>query len=125
MNSRRASLWLRLINTWRHTRRKGGYVIDMMTDGFVFRAKRRETEMKWAHITRIDAGIRNCLTMDVVYVQVFTHQATVYIEELDDGFRQFEFALFEHWPQIRARWEEFLKSGPHEKRHETLWRPAG
>ena len=31
--------------------------------------------------------------MDYLYVQMFTHQATVYIEELDDGFRQFELAL--------------------------------
>jgi hypothetical protein len=125
MKPQRASLWQRLINTWRHNQRKHGYAIDMMTDGFVFRARQRQTEMKWAHITRIDAGVSNCLTFDVLFVQVFTHQATLYIEELDDGFRQFESALFARWPTIRARWEELLKCGPHEKRFETLWRPDG
>lgn len=125
MNSERASFWQRLVNTWRHNRRKRGYAIDTLTDGFVFRAKQRHTEMKWDQITRIDAGVRCCLTMDYLYVQMFTHQATVYIEELDDGFRQFELALFERWPAMRARWDELLKVTPHEPKHETLWRPGG
>jgi hypothetical protein len=122
---KRASLWQRLINTWRHNQRKSRYVIDMTGDGFVLRAKQRQTEMKWDQVTRIDAGINNCLSFDVLYVQIFTRQATVYIEELDDGFRQFEFTLFEHCPTIRPRWDELLKCGLHEKRHETLWRPGG
>ncbi|HUO91760.1 MAG TPA: hypothetical protein VMU22_02510 [Rhizomicrobium sp.] len=122
---KRASLWQRLINTWRHNQRKSRYVIDMTADGFVFRAKQRETEMKWNQITRIDGGVNNCLTFDVLYLQIFTRQATIYIEELDEGFRQFEFAVFERWPAIRPRWEELLKCGLHELRRETLWRPDG
>ena len=125
MKPQRTSLWQRLVNTWRHNRRKSRYVIDMTTDGFLFRTKQRQTEMKWQEVTRIDAGITNCLNFDVLYVQVFTRQATVYIEELDDGFRQFEFAIVERWPVIRARWDELLKSALHEARHETLWQPDG
>ncbi|HTW33331.1 MAG TPA: hypothetical protein VMD53_01845 [Rhizomicrobium sp.] len=125
MTSQRASLWQRLLNTWRHNRRKRGYAIDIVPDGFVFRAKQRRTEMKWDQITRIDAGVRCCLTFDYLYVQMFTHQATVYIEELDDGFRQFEYSMFERWPAIRARWDELLKGALHVPKHETLWRPGG
>jgi hypothetical protein len=125
MKPYRASLWQRLLNTWRHNWRKSRYVIDMTTDGFVFRTKQRRTEMRWEHVTRIDAGITNCLSFDVLYVQIFTRQATVYIEELDDGFRQFEFSIFERWPVVRAQWDALLKGAPHEARHETLWQPDG
>ena len=125
MTSPRASFWQRIVNTWQHNRRKRGYAIDVTADGFVFTEKQRHTEMRWDHISRIDAGVRNCLTMDFLYVQIFTRQATVYIEELDDGFRLFELALFERWPQIRARWEALLKVQPHEARRETLWRRDG
>jgi hypothetical protein len=125
MTFERASLWQRLINTWRHNRRKRGYAIDMTPDGFIFKARQRRTEMKWVHITRIDAGVRCCISHDYLYVQMFTHQATIYIEELDDGFRQFEYTLFEHWPAIRTQWDELLKGAPHEQKHETLWRPDG
>jgi hypothetical protein len=125
MTSQRASFWQRLLNTWRHNRRKRGYAIDMEADGFVFRARQRHTEMKWDRVTRVDAGVRCCLSMDYLYVQMFTHQATVYIEELDDGFRQFEIALFERWPAMRARWDGLLKAAPHVQTHETLWRLDG
>jgi hypothetical protein len=125
MTSQRASFWQRLLNSWRHNQRKRGYAIDMTPDGFVFRAKQRHTEMKWELITRIDAGVRCCLSMDYLYVQMFTHQATVYIEELDDGFRQFEYTMFERWPPIRTQWNELLKAAPYETRHETLWHPDG
>jgi hypothetical protein len=119
----RASLWQRLVNTWQHNRRKHGYAIDLTESGFVFRERQRHTEMRWEDISRIDAGVRNCIAMDFLYVQIFTHQATVYIEELDDGFRQFELTLFQRWPQIKPRWDALLKIGPHEAQHETLWRP--
>jgi hypothetical protein len=125
MTALRASLWQRFLNTWRHNQRKRGYAIDLTGEGFVFRERQRHTEMRWEHIARIDAGVRNCVTMDYLYVQMFTHQATVYIEELDDGFRQFELALLERWPHIREPWEGLLKVPPHQARHETLWRPGG
>ena len=122
MTSQRASFWQRLLNTWRHNQRKRGYAIDMTADGFVFRAKQRHTEMKWEQITRIDAGVRCCLTMDYLYVQMFTHQATVYIEELDDGFRQLEFAIHQRWPQTRDRWLQLLSVPLHQAQYETLWK---
>lgn len=125
MTAQRASFWQRLVNTWRHNQRKLRYRVDMTADGFIFAAKQRRTEMRWDQVTRIDAGIRNCISMDYMYVQMFTHQATVYIEELDDGFRQFEYTMFERWPVIRVRWEQMLKAAPHEPKHETLWRPDG
>ena len=125
MTAPRTSLWQRLVNTWRHNQRKRGYAIDLVGSGFVFRERERHTEMRWEHVSRIDAGVRNCVSMDFLYVQIFTHQATVYIEELDDGFRQFEITLFERWPQIRPGWEALLKVPPREARHETLWRSDG
>jgi hypothetical protein len=125
MTAKRASLWQRIVNTWNHSQRKRGYWVDITSDGFIVVAKRRRTEMRWDQITRIDAGTRNCLSFDYMYVQMFTHQATVYIEELDDGFRQFEYTMFERWPPIRTQWNELLKAAPYETRHETLWHPDG
>jgi len=80
MKPQRTSLWQRLLNTWQHNRRKSRYVIDMTTNGFVFRTKQRRTEMHWEQVTRIDAGITNCLNFDVLYVRIFTRQATVYMD---------------------------------------------
>ena len=125
MNSQRATLWQRLVNTWRHSRRKLRYRIDMTPDGFIFTAKQRHTNMRWDQVTRIDAGIRCCISVDYMYVQMFTHQATIYIEELDDGFQQFEYTMFQRWPTIRAHWDQLLKTAPHEPKHETLWHPDG
>ena len=121
MTAVKASLWQRIVNTWRHNRRKRGYAIDMRPDGFIFTARRRATAMNWSDVTRIDIGLRACLTFDVFYVQIFTGNTSVYIEELDDGFRQFEFAMFERWPQIRPLWQELLKVGPSRAQHHTVW----
>ncbi|MGB8365727.1 MAG: hypothetical protein ACLQUZ_10785 [Rhizomicrobium sp.] len=119
------SLWRRIVNTWHHDRRRRGCAIDLTPDGFVFKLRWRETAMRWAEITRIDVGIRNCLTFDILHVVLFAGDTKVDIEELDDGFRQFENGLFEHWPQIRAGWDVMLKSAPHEAHYETLWRRDG
>jgi hypothetical protein len=125
MTASKPSLWRRIVNTRRHNRRKRGCAIDLAPDGFVFTLRWRGTTMRWTDITRIDAGVRNCLAFDVAYVVLFAGNASVLIEESDDGFRQFEYALFEHWPQIRARWDAILKAPSFEVQHETLWRRDG
>jgi hypothetical protein len=121
MTAGRLPLWRRLRNAWRHSRRKLRCIIDLRDDGFVFTAWGRKTDMRWADVCRIDAGIRDCFTFDVCYVALFDAYGGVEIEELDEGFSQFEYALFDHWPQIRTRWEELLKSQSSEVQRETLW----
>lgn len=125
MTASKASLWRRIVNTRRHNARKRGCAIDLTADGFVFMLKWRETPMRWADVTRIDAGIRVCIAFDVLHVVLFAGDTKVDIEELDDGFRQFENALFEHWPQIRARWDDLLKGSARLTQYETLWRRDG
>ncbi len=125
MSALQPSLWRRIVNNWRHSRRKRGCAIDLAPEGFVFTLRWRETAMRWADITRIDAGIRDCLLFDIAYVELFAGDRRVLVEELDDGFRQFEIELFEHWPQIRAPWDALLKAGPREAQVETLWRRDG
>lgn len=125
MTMLKPSLWRRIVNTWRHSRRKLSHTIDLTPDGFVFSALGRETAMKWSDIDRIDAGVRDCLTYDVLYFQIYAGKTTVYIEELDDGFRQFENAVLEHWPQIRAKWEELSRAEAFQAQHHTLWRRDG
>lgn len=116
------SLWRRIVNTWRHNRRKSRYVVDMTDDGFVFTARRRETRVRWDDVMRIDAGVRDCLTFDVVYFQIHSRTATIYIEELDEGFRQFEHTVLARWPEIRGAWEELQKAELFAAQHRTLWR---
>ncbi len=121
MTDLRPSLWRRIVNTWRHNRRNRGYAIDLSADGFVFTIRRRKTPIRWSDITRIDIGLRDCLTFDVFYVEIFTDAASVFVEELDDGFRQFEFSLFQRWPQIRPQWETLLKADASRAQHHTVW----
>jgi hypothetical protein len=125
MTQLKPSLWRRIVNTRRHARRKRGCAIDLTQDGFVFTLNWRKTEMRWVDITQIDAGIRDCLTFEFIHAVMLAGDAKVDIEELDDGFRQFETALLERWPQIRSHWDALLKAGPHQPQYETLWRRDG
>ena len=116
------SLRRRIANTWRHNRRRRGCAIDLTPDGFMFTFRWRKTPMRWADVTRIDAGIRDCIAFELLHVVLFAGDVKVDIEELDDGFRQFEYALLERWPQIRPQWDALLKAGTREPQYETLWR---
>lgn len=125
MTMLKPSLWRRIANSWRHSRRRVSHTIDLTTDGFIFSRRTREQPMKWAEVDRIDAGILDCITFDVLYFRLFAGTSTIYIEELDEGFRQFENAVFEHWPQIRDKWEELSRADLHQAQVHTLWRRSG
>jgi len=102
------------------SRRHG--VIDVVGEGFVLTVRKRERTVRWADITQIDAGIRDYLNFDGLYVHMFVVGVALEIDELDDGFRQFEAALFERWPQIRDPLNSLLAGNPHEPQHKMLWR---
>ena len=116
------SLWRRIRNTLTNPRRKRAGAIDVTGEKFAFRLNKREAQMRWSDVTRIDAGMRDYLGFDGFYVDIFAGNEKVELDELDDGFRQFETTLFDRWPQIRSRWIELLGSTPHQPQHETLWR---
>lgn len=119
------SLWRRTRNTLARSRRRHTATIDVTEDGFVSTLKKRESRMRWADVSRIDAGMRDYLSFDALYVVMFAGKRQIEIDELDDGFRVFEHSLFERWPQIRDAWNKLLASNPHEPQHETLWRRDG
>lgn len=121
MPRRAPHLFRRLRNTLAYSRRKRVAAIDMTADGFVMTFKRRETRVAWDDITRIEAGVRNYLFFDGLYVVVTTPHDTLELDELDDGFRQFEAALCEHWPQMRDVLNGLMRNVPHEARHELVW----
>lgn len=116
------SLWRRIRNTLTHSRRKHIATIDVSHDGFVYKVKGRERRMAWAELSRIDAGVRNYLSFDALFVVMIAGSVKIEIGELDDGFRQFETTLFERWPKIRDSWNRLLTANPHEPQYETLWR---
>jgi len=115
------SLWRRIRNTLSNPRRKRAGTVDVTPDKLLLRLNNREAELRWADIDRIDAGMRDYLGFDGFYVVLFARTQKLELDELDDGFRQLEVALFERWPQIRARWNALLGSLPHQPQHETLW----
>jgi hypothetical protein len=115
------SLWRRIRNSWL-TRRKKPVTVDVTPQGLVVTNGRRETRIGWSDITRIDCGTRDTIAMDLFFVVLHTAAAKVTIDEYADGFRVFEFAMFDHWPQLRERWIA-LQCGPlHQPQFETLWR---
>jgi hypothetical protein len=116
------SLWRRTRNTLRRKRHKQIPTIDVNDDGFVFTFRKREDRMRWDEVTRIDAGMRDYLSFDALYVVMIAGKQEIEIDELDDGFRVFEQALFARWPEIRTAWNKLLASNPHEPQHLTLWR---
>ena len=117
------SLWRRARNNLVQLRRRGRIcTIDVSDDGFVLTVRKRERRMRWADIVRIDAGIRDFVTSDELYVVMAGATSEIELQELDDGFRQFEIALFARWPEIREPVERLQRGNPHEPHRETVWR---
>jgi hypothetical protein len=95
--------------------------VDVTPEGVAASEGRRTTEIRWNDIVRIDCGTRDTISMDVFFVVLHTTAVKVAIDEFADGFRVFEQAMFEHWPQLRERWVA-LQCGPlHQPQYETLW----
>lgn len=116
----RPSLWRRIGNSWRARGGKLG-TVDVTQEGLAATAGRRTKEMRWNDVVRIDCGTRDTVTMDVFFVVLHSASAKITVDELADGFRVFEHAMFEHWPQLRERWIA-LQCGPlHQPQFETLW----
>lgn len=115
------SLLRRIRNTLAFSRKRIA-TIDVNQDGFVLTLRKRENRMRWTDVTRIDAGVRDYLSFDGLFILMWAGTAKIELDELDDGFRQFENALFERWPQIRSTWNKLLAGNPHEPQYETLWR---
>ncbi|HLY06746.1 MAG TPA: hypothetical protein VKR31_13460 [Rhizomicrobium sp.] len=114
------SWWRRVRNSWQRRRQKPG-TIDLLTDGFLVARGRRKTDVRWDDVIQIDGGVQDTLSLDVLFAVFHTSAAAITIDELDDGFRTFEGAVFERWPTIRDRWVE-LQCGPlHRPKFETLW----
>jgi hypothetical protein len=118
----RPSLLRRIRNSWRQWRRGTYCTLDLVPDGFVYTRNRVTIRVLWDDIVQIDVGVRDLLTTDLLYATLHTGSGTVTIDEIFDGFRQFENEAFERWPQIRERWTSFYKGPPRQPRQETLWR---
>lgn len=118
--SLRPSLLRRLCNSWRLWRRGVYGTIDLIPDGFVYTRKRRSARILWNDVKRIDAGVLDLLTSDLFYVVVHTASENFRIEEIVDGFRQLENAIFERWPQIQEPWTALYKAPASQPRFETL-----
>ena len=114
------SLWRRIKNSWSMRRRKPG-AVDVLADGFLLVKGRKKTDISWSDVVQIDGGICDTFSLDLLFVVFRTAGRTVRIDEVDDGFRVFESAVFERWPVIRDRWVA-LQCGPlHQPKYETLW----
>jgi hypothetical protein len=114
------SLWRRMKNSWVMRRRKPGG-IDVLTDGFLVTRGRRKSDVRWDEVVQIDGGVRDTLSLDILFAVFRTPTRAVTVDEFDDGFRTFEGSLFERWPMIRDRWVQ-LQCGPlHQPKYETLW----
>ncbi|MGD0143060.1 MAG: hypothetical protein ABSC92_07865 [Rhizomicrobium sp.] len=121
----RPSLLRRIGNSIRLSRRKRGATIDLTPNGFVFSQQRKTVEIRWDQVSQIDAGVRDHITFDTFYIVLFAGGRKLVVEELDDGFRQLEFAIHERWPQIRERWLQLLSVPLHQAHYETLWKRGG
>lgn len=116
----RPSWWRRVKNSWAMRRKKPG-AIDLLTDGFLVTRGRRKTDVRWDDVVQVDGGVRDTLSLDLLFAVFRTSAGPVAIDEFDDGFRTFESAVFERWPTIRERWVQ-LQCGPlHQPKYETLW----
>jgi len=114
------SRWRRIKNSWRMRGRKSG-AIDLLADGFLLTKGRHKTDIRWDDVVQIDGGVRDTLTIDLLFAVFRTPDRSVTIDEFDDGFRTFESAVFERWPTVRERWVQ-LQCGPlHQPKYETLW----
>ncbi len=115
------SRWRRIANTWR-ARGKKPAAVDIGTEGFVYKLRRKEVAVRWDDVTRIDAGTRDLLAFDLFFVVFHTAKTRLTIDEYDDGFRGLENAVFERWPQLRERWIALQCAPLHHPQFETLWR---
>lgn len=121
----RPSLLRRMRNSWRERWRGRYATLDLVPDGFEYTRNGRSVRILWNDIDRIDGGILDFLTTDLLYVVIHAGARSVAIFETVDGFRQLENGLFEHWPHIKDRWTELYKGPPSQPRRETLWqRPS-
>ena len=119
--SLRPSFWRRLANTLRAWPRGAVSTLDLIPDGFEFTRASRTVRILWREITRIDGGMRDYLTVDLFYAVIHTARVSVVVDELADGFRQFEQGIIEGWPQIRERWFALQAARLHYPQFETLW----
>lgn len=103
-------------------RRKKPGAIDLLTDGFLLTHGRRKIDVRWDDVVQVDGGVRDTLSLDLLFAVFRTSAgAVITVDETDDGFRTFESAVFERWPTIRERWVQ-LQCGPlHQPKYETLW----
>ena len=116
----RPSLWRRIGNSWRARSRKPG-AVDVTPDEVIFSRGRASTRIRWDDVVRIDAGVRDSLSIDLFFVAIHSKDAKMTIDEFDDGFRVLENAILERWPQVRARFVALQCGAPHQPFHETLW----
>ena len=116
----RPSLWRRIGNSWQRRGKKPG-TVDVTAEGVAATEGRRTKEIRWNDIVRIDCGTRDTISIDLFFVVLHSASAKVTIDEYADGFRVFENAMFERWPQLRERWVA-IQCGPlHQPQYETLW----
>ena len=102
------SLWRRTRNSLTRSPHKRRATIDMTGDGFIFTRRKRATTVRWSDVTQIDAGTRDYFTFDGLYVVVHRGNKKLEVDELDDGFIQFEDTLFQRWPHIREALNKLL-----------------
>jgi hypothetical protein len=111
-------------NSWCEWRRGRCGTLDVVPDGFVCARNGKSIRIAWDEIEQVDAGVRDMLTADMFYVVLHTPSGNHAIDELYDGFRQLENAMFERWPHIKAQWTSLYAGPPFQPRRETLWRRA-
>lgn len=121
----RPSYLRRLGNSWREWRRGRYGTLDVGPDGLVCTRNGKSVRIAWEDIEQVDAGVRDLLTSDVFYVVLHTPSGNYAIEELYDGFRQLENAMFERWPHIKTQWTGLFAGPPSQPRCETLWQRPG
>ena len=102
-------------------RGKKAGTIDLLNDGFLLTQRKRKIEIRWDDVVQIDGGVVDTLSLDLLFVVFKTSTQSVTVDELHDGFRTFESAIFERWPTLREHWVQ-LQCGPlHQPKYETLW----
>jgi hypothetical protein len=116
------SLSRRVRNSLTRSPHRRHATIDMTGDGFIFTRRKRETTVRWDDVTQIDAGMRDYFTFDGLYVVVHRGGKKIQLDELDDGFRQFEATMIQRWPQVREALNRLQAGKLHEPQYETLWR---
>ena len=118
----RPSLFRRFLNSLQAWPGGSFGTFDLVPDGFIFTQRNMPVKILWSDITQIDGGMRDYLTVDIFFVVIHTANKKVIIDELVDGFRQLEYGILEHWPEIRERWLALQATPHHLPQFETLWR---